>query len=1554
MYHEEDDMHIHLDHSGRSARSKTNNVPPDEYQDQESYNRAQSHPPMHSFTPQNIDGYDKLNRQSSNESGGRTKKLKYENNEDFHVSITASTDTNKMGNLHTLHPRENRNKHTTAGSATILTEARTEKTEKTSSISSSSTGSRRRMQERERQRAWGAVDMEGTDTVDRINTIMEVGGENFVQEFQGNSVVGNSPGGTTQTTSQHSVDHSKSNNARGRANKKLHNSALDWPTAPPDHFMDEIPPREKTPSASSSHHSAAGMHHIDDVQNSQTQMYHQQQAAPALAPTARRAVLHACDDKGRCLFHPHVILRKKAILGVMGGWKDVLPACPECESEDMGGGAHIPVLVGSDRAGINSALTSSMNVQAPADRNQKRQVKFDPSGGGTLDGSERSSRDQMPWGPRRHSSYDSPQEEEQADEDDDSSSDNSSSSSSSSSTSSSEDTCGGRLPPRPSRGAKAIKGGTRKFNKMASGAGNAIKKNWAELKPQKNEDCISTYISSGVPSRSTGSSHRTNKAPTESGRRASDSIKFSHTLSPDNSMDSSSNTPTTQGKKVFMGVSNGVSGLVRKSKKTISKSVKATLSHPSHRGGASSEFNEADFDNFNYSNDDIIYGHDLINQYFDRHDRPVSAAAAAGGRREPSHRNRQRRSQEKQYYHGEPPPAGAGASSNHTRHRRGQEKQYYHGEPPPAGAGASSNHTRHRRGQEKQYYHGEPPPAGAGESTHSKQRRGQEKQYHGDRERPKKDPSGKALVFDGVRVRSQGEDRLPGTERSRRSRVSRKSQADSASSDTSSTRHYGTASMDVEDTHHGVARVPTTTPYSSDVAYQWDRMPFPESDADERSKEESAAEEESVSEEDSHHQRLADVAYQWDRMPLQMETSEIEDPDPEEEWQGEQQTSSEHLKQQQMSHSLDNKKQRYYEHRRSQEENIQRGIWHAAEEPQQQNSRDESLSPTSQFGTGNLDSDTVLDMEESSNNNSRTPSASNSVGSKSYVSVSSEVGLLSMEDLLQSIQEDITMTKLDRTESSHSHSANLNASMPQRNHSGSSSMPQLDRSGSTTRENSSSYMEEEQIDSSENTRGFDFNDDLSSFKVNEAEFFSSVVKEEALKEEGREPIRLKTEGRVSMGTHAASSESDEESDEEEETPKQEDNSNPSPVALAPSSISMEQSDAPIPLPRMGNYGGGLKIDLSALQASKPASKPSKQPETKADEKSEDDDQPNMEELQPPVDKPIIKNVKTFPVNNLPYTGHFGESGMYTGSANEQYEPHGKGTMVYDNGEIMKGYWDEGGLVRESELYSDSEDDDDDDDAEGDDLSSSMANIGTKGSAAMYGRDRSRSRSRTRSTSKDRVAPTPPPPPPPPPKSPSPSPPPPEYKIGDSGKHRDMISDKEEASSIIEQLKFGDGAFIRRSDGKWTYAVVKSLEEAKEGKSAIRFTVNDRNSSKSYGKKYWGTHVRPLKGSKLRPPSPDKVDASVDEREGRAKQREPAGELSRPNSGNAASSEELDRGISCPPTQSRLTFDWPSARHGRSRSRSRRRAVSCSPMRPLTSIAESDVEGEDEDDDNDDD
>ena len=82
-----------------------------------------------------------------------------------------------------------------------------------------------------------------------------------------------------------------------------------------------------------------------------------------------------------------------------------------------------------------------------------------------------------------------------------------------------------------------------------------------------------------------------------------------------------------------------------------------------------------------------------------------------------------------------------------------------------------------------------------------------------------------------------------------------------------------------------------------------------------------------------------------------------------------------------------------------------------------------------------------------------------------------------------------------------------------------------------------------------------------------------------------------------------------------------------------------------------------------------------------------------------------------------------------------------------------------------------------------------------------------------------------------------------YNIGDEGRRRDMIKDdnKETALMRIASLRSGDGAFIRRTEGNWTYATVKSVE-----KDAILFIVHANGSTKAYKTKYWVTHVRTLR------------------------------------------------------------------------------------------------------------
>ncbi|KAL3805927.1 hypothetical protein HJC23_007888 [Cyclotella cryptica] len=67
------------------------------------------------------------------------------------------------------------------------------------------------------------------------------------------------------------------------------------------------------------------------------------------------------------------------------------------------------------------------------------------------------------------------------------------------------------------------------------------------------------------------------------------------------------------------------------------------------------------------------------------------------------------------------------------------------------------------------------------------------------------------------------------------------------------------------------------------------------------------------------------------------------------------------------------------------------------------------------------------------------------------------------------------------------------------------------------------------------------------------------------------------------------------------------------------------------------------------------------------------------------------------------------------------------------------------------------------------------------------------------------------------------------------------SAKELIVQAIGQLSHLDAAFVRRSDGSWTYALVADGNE-----NEIRFVVNDRGSTKSFPKSLWGSSVRRIR------------------------------------------------------------------------------------------------------------
>ncbi|KAL7484225.1 hypothetical protein ACHAW6_009865 [Cyclotella cf. meneghiniana] len=76
---------------------------------------------------------------------------------------------------------------------------------------------------------------------------------------------------------------------------------------------------------------------------------------------------------------------------------------------------------------------------------------------------------------------------------------------------------------------------------------------------------------------------------------------------------------------------------------------------------------------------------------------------------------------------------------------------------------------------------------------------------------------------------------------------------------------------------------------------------------------------------------------------------------------------------------------------------------------------------------------------------------------------------------------------------------------------------------------------------------------------------------------------------------------------------------------------------------------------------------------------------------------------------------------------------------------------------------------------------------------------------------------------------------------DDHHHHRSSSAKDHIVEAIRQLSHLDAAFVRRSDGSWTYALVADGNE-----NEIRFVVNDRGSTKSFPKSLWGSSVRRIR------------------------------------------------------------------------------------------------------------
>jgi hypothetical protein len=154
-------------------------------------------------------------------------------------------------------------------------------------------------------------------------------------------------------------------------------------------------------------------------------------------------------------------------------------------------------------------------------------------------------------------------------------------------------------------------------------------------------------------------------------------------------------------------------------------------------------------------------------------------------------------------------------------------------------------------------------------------------------------------------------------------------------------------------------------------------------------------------------------------------------------------------------------------------------------------------------------------------------------------------------------------------------------------------------------------------------------------------------------------------------------------------------------------------------------------------------------------------------------------------------------GLYSGQVNDKIEPHGQGKLVLHNGKTLFGNWQNGKPMTSSGPVSLNDDE------------------------TEKKKSHARQEDHENADSEDI----------------------PSYNLGDEGRRRDMIKDEDKNAAVarISELQKGDAAFIRRTDGTWTFSRVRKIT-----KGSAYFVVNPSGSSKSYKAKYWHSHIRACK------------------------------------------------------------------------------------------------------------
>jgi hypothetical protein len=85
----------------------------------------------------------------------------------------------------------------------------------------------------------------------------------------------------------------------------------------------------------------------------------------------------------------------------------------------------------------------------------------------------------------------------------------------------------------------------------------------------------------------------------------------------------------------------------------------------------------------------------------------------------------------------------------------------------------------------------------------------------------------------------------------------------------------------------------------------------------------------------------------------------------------------------------------------------------------------------------------------------------------------------------------------------------------------------------------------------------------------------------------------------------------------------------------------------------------------------------------------------------------------------------------------------------------------------------------------------------------------------------------------------------DYSLGDKARctsHMIIRDDPQEAFHQVSRLKQHDFAFVKRTDGLWTYAIL-AHRYIDEGEECMLFVMHQRGSTKTITKKKWASLVR---------------------------------------------------------------------------------------------------------------